>query len=89
MAGLSSITLRWDMRTSPSHVGTFNALRVDATIRIEVSAFQIEAGTYTTSTWLAPDVGMVKSEGTSHVSRDRFFRQHAADQLHPSAITSL
>ncbi len=48
--------------------GTFNALRVDATIRIEVSVFHIEAGTYSVSTWLAPDVGLVKSEGTSHVS---------------------
>ena len=47
--------------------GTFNALRVDATIRIEVSGFRIQAGTYTTSTWLVPEIGMVKSEGTSHV----------------------
>jgi hypothetical protein len=47
--------------------GTFNALRVDATIRIEVSGFRILAGTYTTSTWMVPDIGIVKSEGTSHV----------------------
>jgi hypothetical protein len=47
--------------------GTFNALRVDATIRIEVSGFRILAGTYTTTTWMVPDVGIVKSEGTSHV----------------------
>ena len=47
--------------------GTFNALRVDTTIRIEVSGFRILAGTYTTTTWLAPEVGIVKSEGTSHV----------------------
>ncbi len=52
--------------------GTFNALRVDATIHIEVSAFHIEAGTYTVSIWLAPDVGMVKSEGTSHFSQIDF-----------------
>ncbi len=52
--------------------GTFNALRVDATIHIQVSAFHIEAGTYTVSTWLAPDVGMVKSEGISHVSQIDF-----------------
>lgn len=47
--------------------GTFNALRVDATIRIEVSSLRILAGTYTTTTWMVPDIGIVKSEGTSHV----------------------
>ena len=48
-------------------LGSFNALRVDATIRIEVSGFRILAGTYTTSTWMVPGIGVVKSEGTSHV----------------------
>jgi hypothetical protein len=62
--------------------GTFNALRVDATIRIEVSPFHIEAGTYTVSTWLAPDVGMVKSEGTSHVSGVDF-----SDNIHLTSFT--
>jgi hypothetical protein len=47
--------------------GTFNALRVDAIIRIEVSGFRILAGTYTTTSWFVPQVGIVKSEGTSHV----------------------
>ena len=47
--------------------GTFNALRVDAIIKIEVSGFRILAGTYSTTTWLVPDVGIIKSEGTSHV----------------------
>jgi len=47
--------------------GTINALRVDATIKIEVSGFRILAGTYTTTAWLVPEVGVVKSEGTSHV----------------------
>jgi hypothetical protein len=47
--------------------GTFNALHVDAIIKIEVSGFRILAGTYSTTTWLVPDVGIVKSEGTSHV----------------------
>ncbi len=51
--------------TVPS--GSFNALRVDATIRIEVSGFRVLAGTYTTSAWMAPGIGVVKSEGTSHV----------------------
>jgi hypothetical protein len=48
--------------------GTFNALRVDATIHIEVSAFHVSAGTYTTSTWMVQDIGVVKSQGASHVS---------------------
>ena len=47
--------------------GTFNALRVDATIRIELSGFRILAGTYTTTTWMVPDIGIIKSEGTSHI----------------------
>lgn len=48
--------------------GTYNALRVDTTINIQVSVFHVSAGSYTTSSWLAPDVGLVKSQGTSHVS---------------------
>jgi hypothetical protein len=47
--------------------GTFNALKVNATIRIEVTAFRILAGTYDYTFWLAPDIGMVKSEGISHI----------------------
>ena len=47
--------------------GIFDALRVNATIRIEVSGFRILAGTYTTTTWMVPEVGVIKSEGTSHV----------------------
>ena len=49
-------------------LGTFNALRVDVTIRILVTPLKIEAGSYSASTWLVQDVGMVKSEGTSHVT---------------------
>ncbi len=48
--------------------GTYNALRVDTTIRIEVTALHVLAGTYTTTSWWAPEVGLVKSEGTSHVT---------------------
>ncbi|NJD59976.1 MAG: hypothetical protein C3F13_04330 [Anaerolineales bacterium] len=48
--------------------GTFDALRVDTTIRVEVSALHVVAGTYTTTSWLVPGVGTIKSEGTSHVS---------------------
>ena len=48
-------------------LGTFNALRVDTTIRIEVSAFRVLAGTYTSTSWMVPEIGIIKSEGTSHV----------------------
>ncbi len=48
--------------------GSFNAMRVDTTVRIEVTALKITAGTYTISTWLAPQVGIIKSEGASHVT---------------------
>jgi hypothetical protein len=51
--------------TVPS--GTYHALRVDTTIRIEVSGFHILAGTYQITSWLVADVGLVKSEGASHV----------------------
>jgi hypothetical protein len=47
--------------------GTFNALRVDATIRVEVSPLRVLAGTYSMTTWMVPDIGVVKSEGTSHI----------------------
>ncbi len=48
--------------------GTYNALRVDTTIRIEVTGLHVLAGTYTTTSWWAPGIGLVKSEGTSHVT---------------------
>jgi hypothetical protein len=47
--------------------GTYNALRVDATIRIEVSALKIQAGTYTITFWMVPHIGIIKSQGTSHI----------------------
>jgi hypothetical protein len=56
--------------TVPS--GTYNALRVDTTIRIEISRFRILAGTYEMSSWMAPNVGIIKSQGTSHVSNVDF-----------------
>ena len=47
--------------------GTFQALRVDANIRIEVSGLRILAGTYTATFWMARDIGIIKSEGISHI----------------------
>ncbi|HEX9089995.1 MAG TPA: hypothetical protein VF831_00820 [Anaerolineales bacterium] len=48
--------------------GTFNTMRVDSTIRVEISGLHILAGTFNTSSWMAPGVGVIKTEGTSHVS---------------------
>lgn len=48
-------------------MGTFNALRVDANIRVEVTPLRILAGQYNSSFWLAHDIGMVKSTGVSDV----------------------
>jgi DUF3108-like len=47
--------------------GAYNALRVDANISIKVSPLQISYGSYKMSLWLAPDIGVVKSEGTSYI----------------------
>ena len=57
-AGVESVTVP---------AGTFNAMRVDGTIRIQVTSLHVPAGTYSIMTWWAPGVGIVKSEGVSHV----------------------
>ncbi len=49
--------------------GTFDAMRIDATIKIEVGGIGFPVGTYSISSWLVPGVGLVKSEGTSHLPR--------------------
>jgi len=55
--------------------GTFDALRVNTTIRIEVSDFRIQYGTYEMTTWMAPNVGIIKSEGRSNVPNVDFSDQ--------------
>jgi hypothetical protein len=52
--------------------GTYEAMRVDTEIRIEVTLFRIPAGSYSLTMWLAPDVGIIKTEGTSHVTGIEF-----------------
>ncbi len=47
--------------------GTYNALRITTTIHVELTSFHVPAGNYTIISWWVPKVGMVKSEGTSHV----------------------
>jgi hypothetical protein len=68
--------------TVPS--GTYHALRVNTTIRIEVSGFHILAGTYQLTTWLVANIGMVKSEGASHVPGVDFTDQLQLTQFTPS-----
>jgi hypothetical protein len=48
--------------------GSYDGLRVDTTIQIEVTSLHISLGSYTISSWWAPEIGLVKSEGTSHLS---------------------
>jgi hypothetical protein len=64
--------------------GTYHALRVNTTIRIEVSGFHILAGTYQMTTWLVANIGMVKSEGASHVPGVDFTDQLQLTQFTPS-----
>jgi hypothetical protein len=40
---------------------------VNTTIQIEVSDFRILYGTYNITAWMAPNVGIIKSEGISDV----------------------
>jgi len=47
--------------------GTFDALRIDAVIQMEIGATPKLTGTYTTTVWLAEDIGLVKSEGSSQI----------------------
>jgi hypothetical protein len=56
--------------TVPS--GTYDALRVNTSIRIEISNFRIQYGTYDITSWMAPNVGIIKSQGTSDVPNISF-----------------
>jgi DUF3108-like len=63
--------------------GTYNALRVDCNIRIELTPFRILAGTYEATNWMAPNVGIIKSTGTSHIPNLDFI-----DSLELTSFTS-
>ena len=52
--------------------GTYEALRVNTSIRIEISNFRIQYGTYNITSWMAPNVGTIKSQGTSNVPNVSF-----------------
>jgi hypothetical protein len=68
--------------TVPS--GTFDALRVDTTIRIEVSDFRILYGTFEITTWMAPNVGIVKNQGSSNVPNMNFTESMELSRFVPS-----
>ena len=57
--GIESVTV-------PS--GAYDALRVDLTITVQVTPLRLSAGTYQSTIWMAPNVGVIKTEGTSHVT---------------------
>ncbi len=52
--------------------GTYDALKVNTSIRIEISSFRLQYGTYDITTWMAPNVGIIKSEGKSNVPNVEF-----------------
>ena len=52
--------------------GTFDALRIDAVIQMEIGASPKLTGTYTTTVWLAEDIGLVRSEGSSQIPGVKF-----------------
>jgi hypothetical protein len=45
---------------------------VNTTISIEISAFRIQYGSYEITSWMAPNVGVVKSQGNSNVPNVEF-----------------
>jgi hypothetical protein len=52
--------------------GTYDALKVNTSIRIEISSFRLQYGTYDITTWMAPNIGIIKSEGKSNVPNVEF-----------------
>lgn len=49
-------------------LGTFDAMRIDANIEVEIGTFQKMSGTYKVSIWLVKNIGLVKSEGSMKMS---------------------
>lgn len=46
-------------------VGTFDAMRIDVMIQVEVDTPARMTWTYSNSIWLVPEIGLVKSEGSN------------------------
>ena len=47
--------------------GSFDAMRLDVVIEIDFGGLKGMSGTYENTIWLVKDVGIVKSEGQSHI----------------------
>ena len=47
--------------------GTFDALRIDAVIQMEIGGTPKLSGTYLTTVWMAEDIGLVKNVGSSQI----------------------
>ena len=52
--------------------GTFDALRIDAVVQMDIGFNPTVSGTYVTTIWLVQDIGLVKSEGTSQIPGVKF-----------------
>ncbi len=64
--------------------GTYDALKVNTSIRIEITNFRIEYGSYGITTWMAPNVGVVKSQGSSNVPNVQFSDSLELKQYSPA-----
>jgi hypothetical protein len=64
--------------------GTYDALKVNTSIRIEISNFRIEYGTYEITSWMAPNVGIIKSQGSSNVPNVQFSDSLELNQYSPT-----
>ncbi len=47
--------------------GVFDAMRLDVEIQIEAGSLHTLSGTYNSTIWLVPDLGIIKSEGVCHI----------------------
>ena len=64
--------------------GTYDALKVNTSIRIEISNFRIQYGSYEITTWMAPNVGIIKSQGSSNVPNVQFSDSLELNQYSPA-----
>jgi hypothetical protein len=64
--------------------GTYDALKVNTSIRIEISNFRIQYGTYEITSWMAPNVGIIKSLGSSNVPNVQFSDSLELNQYNPA-----
>ena len=53
-------------------LGSFDAMRINVEIQLEIGDTARMTGTYANSMWLVKDIGMIKSDGASHIPGVQF-----------------